>query len=485
MRCTTTSLRLLVGAAIALAVLPSGSTPIVHAAGGTITGVVRDSQGAPIPNATVRAMVDTIGFMPRVTVTADANGAFTITGLTPAVYRLGAVATGFAARYANADDWAHATAYSITGATTLSGDITLFHPTATVSGRIVDDHGDPVVGATVGVGLDWPMGMSPLATYDHFGRQVVTGADGSYSVSGLTSGAMRMNVTSPSPTLIGGFYSTLRGPGTPFQVAEGATVTGIDLTLPHSGTVTGRITDSSGAPVAGANVLVGGWDTPHQTVSASDGTYTITGVEPGPQWLLAQLYPSPYLTTYYGQTTYGPEAVEFTVTSSGTTSGIDVELITGIDVVVHLPDAPLPTSSFRYVRGCRAPGTPIPAPQAPNPQLDCSNTRPAGEQSAPDSNGDVVVRFPVGDYQLQAIFVDHSSTGTASLRVTAGSAPVCTLRISGASSCTPSIPAPPVTPPPSGDPPSGAPATITEIGLELTSTTPYRAAARLGVAGSG
>jgi hypothetical protein len=228
-------------------------------------------------------------------------------------------------------------------------------------------------------------------------------------------------------------------------------------------------------------VLIPGWGFPHQTLSAADGTFTITGVEPGPQVMMAQTLGGLSMTTYYGGTTYGPDAASFVVPAGGTLAGIDIQLIEGVEVLVHVADATGQAPSFRNVRGCQAPGTPVLTPGIPSPWLDCTNLRPAGELVSLESNGDVVMKFAPGDYHLGAIFADYSFTGTASLRVGLGDSPVCTLRATGVSSCSPSIPvvAPPIVEPPVVE----SPGVITAIGTDLASSTPYAPAKRVAVSG--
>jgi uncharacterized GH25 family protein len=67
----------------------------------------------------------------------------------------------------------------------------------------------------------------------------------------------------------------------------------IEIALERGGTITGRVTDESGLPVAGADVFVSGEElerirsrstprvAPGNARTAEDGTYTVTGVEPG------------------------------------------------------------------------------------------------------------------------------------------------------------------------------------------------------------
>lgn len=67
----------------------------------------------------------------------------------------------------------------------------------------------------------------------------------------------------------------------------------VEIALERGGTISGRVTDDSGIPVAGADVFVAGPErerirsrsaprvAPGNSRTAEDGTYTITGVEPG------------------------------------------------------------------------------------------------------------------------------------------------------------------------------------------------------------
>ena len=59
---------------------------------GTFTGIVLDAAGAALPGATIEVLFD--GRV-QMTVTADARGAFTLTGLPPASYQMRVVLAGF------------------------------------------------------------------------------------------------------------------------------------------------------------------------------------------------------------------------------------------------------------------------------------------------------------------------------------------------------------------------------------------------------
>jgi hypothetical protein len=72
--------------------------------------------------------------------------------------------------------------------------------------------------------------------------------------------------------------------GTPVPVALGATTTGINLTMPRGGSVSGTVLEeASGAPVANASItILDGGGGPHEFAETNMlGSYTVSGLVPG------------------------------------------------------------------------------------------------------------------------------------------------------------------------------------------------------------
>src|SRR5262245_56960490 len=126
-------------------------------------------------------------------------------------------------------------------------------------------------------------------------RVAITGADGTYAMTDLPPGAYTIAASRT------GFapYSYGQGramAGTPFNVASGQQLTGIDLALVVGGVIAGRILDEDGAPFAGATVEAllhraqGGTDAlfPVATAQTDDrGEFRLFGLAPGPYYVSA------------------------------------------------------------------------------------------------------------------------------------------------------------------------------------------------------
>src|SRR5437016_11665579 len=115
------------------AVILSAAALVAHAQSTAITGrVVADDGGSPIPNARVSLTIAAAG---APVVLTDADGTFSFAGPPSGRYTVAASKTGYARREV-----------SSTGSQPI--EIRLIR-SAVVSGRVVDEFGDPVLGARV------------------------------------------------------------------------------------------------------------------------------------------------------------------------------------------------------------------------------------------------------------------------------------------------------------------------------------------------
>lgn len=129
-----------------------------------------------------------------------------------------------------------------------AGDIAL-EPELVVSGRAVDEAGQPVAGAEVRVDANWP---KPLQLKTAEGclfvpelHAVRTGEDGCFTLHGLWPGELTLLLRAPDRVDV-----DVRRPA--------VQQTGLDLgdvTLPRGGSIDGIVVDESGAPIPGAEVL--------------------------------------------------------------------------------------------------------------------------------------------------------------------------------------------------------------------------------------
>jgi hypothetical protein len=161
--------------------------------------------------------------------------------------------------------------------------------------------------------------------------------DGTYTVSGLPPGTYRVyfNATGTSYGAIGPYvsewYPNAPDPGhaTVVSVESGQTASlGIEL-AEAPGTVTGRVTDSSGSPLAGYDISAGvtepdgsiaGGGFLAVTTTAADGTFTLLGIAPG-TWTISAL-PTVGTNAY-------PERAQAIVQAAATTPNVNFTFCIG------------------------------------------------------------------------------------------------------------------------------------------------------------
>ncbi|MCE5313505.1 MAG: C25 family cysteine peptidase [Armatimonadota bacterium] len=175
----------------------------------------------------------------------------------------------------------------------LYGDPSLVFNTTTfggVSGKVMDQDDSPIAEAQV-------------RSADG-ARSVKTQADGSYRLSGFNAKSLDVIVSAP------GYYSQ-RFYGLPIVLGSD---TQIDFYLVPAitGTIAGFVCDIYGAPIQDAEVST--VDGRFVTYSASDGSYTIDGLEPGEYTLLATCSP------------YAQKMVSGCAVTSGDVSRVDIYL---------------------------------------------------------------------------------------------------------------------------------------------------------------
>lgn len=146
---------------------------------------------------------------------------------------------------------------------------------AAVRGRVTGADGAPIADAMVSLRLT---GGDPRGRRDSGGA--TTDDDGGYRATGLAAGTYTIDVWSPR----GG---TPR-PAPTVDVPATGEVTR-DVVLAATGDVAGTVVDPAGRPVARARVRVTGASSPFSgaTLSASDGTFVLIGVEPGARRVIA------------------------------------------------------------------------------------------------------------------------------------------------------------------------------------------------------
>lgn len=157
-------------------------------------------------------------------------------------------------------------------------------PGGAVAGTIRDQRGRPLAHA----------GVTVMRSDSQVRRLVVTGADGTYRITGLSPGQYAGCAYQPysgaaiSPASATGYLSTCSDgsvggvPRTQYPVATGSVSTS-DIAVVAGGAISGRLTGPDGAPVVGAYPVRDGTYSPDARSTPTDarGAYRITGLLPG------------------------------------------------------------------------------------------------------------------------------------------------------------------------------------------------------------
>jgi len=199
--------------------------------------------------------------------------------------------------------------------------------TGAITGRVVDDRGQALPGATVFVHAVGPNTQA---------QNVATDRDGAFDISGLERAAYQVQASLPA------YVPLPSDPSNPqsstYHVGDSVT-----LTLVKGGVITGAVTNLSGEPIVGVTVRVqmvrdmngrralNGWTMPKQTDDR--GVYRIYGLPTGTYVVLAG-GPTPYMSSAINVfdkdvPTYAPSstrdsAAEVSVRAGEEIGGIDI-----------------------------------------------------------------------------------------------------------------------------------------------------------------
>lgn len=205
---------------------------------GRIIGLVRHRDGSPAAGAAVTARWKAIeasehagydGGELRYSVTADMDGALTLSDLADGVYLL----------RATDGDFAGARAVPVRNGGLQETFITL-SGSGRLAGQVLNDSGAPVAGAWVTAAVTWDGERTALRGDEGFGAE--TDAAGGFEVSGLPDGEWRLIAHAE------GYAPSASEPVRPDRE-------GIVLTLGTGGVIAGTVTDSeTGEPVAGVKL---------------------------------------------------------------------------------------------------------------------------------------------------------------------------------------------------------------------------------------
>jgi len=309
------------------------------AAYGHITGTIRNAGGVGLGGTDVTIGVTVYrsdgagGWAWARNGQTGAGGAYDINGLTTGTYRLyfSDFGGGYLPEYYDdAPDLETADDVSvIVGATTANIDATLA-AYGHVSGTVTSAAAAPLADVTVTVYR--PDGSGGWAWF----RNVQTVADGGYDINGLDTGSYRVGFEDSAGMYVPEFFADKPDidSADDVSVTVGSTTAAVDATLVERGHITGTVTDSSGAGLAGIMVKAyrpdgigpGGWYCPYSGSTAADGSYDVGHLDTGGYRVMFVSSSGDYLTECYSDKPDLGSADVVDVTAGETTPDIDATL---------------------------------------------------------------------------------------------------------------------------------------------------------------
>ncbi|MFD2766723.1 carboxypeptidase-like regulatory domain-containing protein [Micromonospora eburnea] len=366
---------LLLGVTLALTGL---ATPAQAASTGSITGQLTDG-GAAVTGGSVYLYGDDVDHWDYAWL--DDQGRYAFDAVPPGQYRVSFEAWGHPTQFAyGKSDWSSANLITVTagGATVVNDELL---PSGTITGRLVDRTGAPAPFVFV---------SAEATDYSSYGYGS-TGPDGTFDIQ-VVPGKYRVRFD------VGGFgqfaYGTLDSAAAAvFAVTAGGTVT-VNDTLVATGTVAGRFTDTSGAPLSGVDVYVSNGQFFGSAETDEDGRYRLDAVPVGTGYTVHFYSSALFLQQYAYGAVDESKATRFAVTEGGTTT---------------VDDQRLPTGSVRLTAVDSRTGQPI-----------LNFTSGLGLDSRDSKNGEVIYpTVPVGTHEIWANASGYSFGG-ASVTVVAG-----------------------------------------------------------------
>jgi protocatechuate 3,4-dioxygenase beta subunit len=247
------------------------------------------------------------------TVPTDAEGRFAMAGIAPGKYWLGAERTGFiATQYGSRGPGKSGTLLTLEPGQKSSDLAMRLTPHGVITGRVLDEEGEPVTGANVQVSRQiYAQGRKQMSR----AGASSTNDLGEYRVFGLAPGRYFVSADARQNPMLPEAedeYVTTWHPRTadaaaaaPIEVAAGAQLRSIDILLAklHTVAVRGRVVSEAGSPGGGQgaqrtnfnvmlvarNAMGAPGNTSRGTAVTPEGTFDFRSVTPGSYFLIAQV----------------------------------------------------------------------------------------------------------------------------------------------------------------------------------------------------
>jgi RNA polymerase sigma factor (sigma-70 family) len=217
-------------------------------------------------------------------------------------------------------------------------------PESVITGRLVDQDGNPLEGAKV---RPWMRGMHVLY-HEHFG---VANAQGRFEIRGLHEATYRMDVQLPD-------WSSARVASEPEEVTLGAGEHLRDLDVvyefPGALTISGRVTDDTGRPLDRVRMDIYRDDVVRTSETDAQGYYEAADLAPGIYEVHAHAINWNRSGQYTAQAEAGEQNVDLVIPRNGTVRGQVVDAETGVPITafeVRVPGPAMRWTGFEHPEG--------------------------------------------------------------------------------------------------------------------------------------
>lgn len=323
------------GAAVTVAGTPVTLDDILLAKGGAISGKLTDAvSGLPVANHYVHIHDASSGDYLTSGLT-DATGVYLVAGLPNGSYKVdfGSDSTYYSIWYPNAASRSQGAAVNVTAPNTTGGINGSLKRGGSISGRVTDERGNPL--SYTGVSAEaGNQGEEEWANTDY---------DGNYTITGLAPGSYRVEFEGRDNGYVPQYYKDgyYSDEYQPVQVTASATTGGVDAALSRGGSISGKVTDASGAPISDVEVLVydKNGNEIYDASTEPDGSYSVGGLPTGSYKVRFMGYEQGYVETYYGGAARLAEAALVKVYAPLAVTQIDASPVQGKSISGAVTDA--------------------------------------------------------------------------------------------------------------------------------------------------
>ncbi|TGN63466.1 hypothetical protein EXE59_05515 [Nocardioides eburneiflavus] len=347
--------------ATATAFVPVAPSAAAAASGGSISGQMLVTGGAPIAGAEV-TLYAPVGpdWYPVDVADTDATGTYQLSGVAPGTYRLGFHdpsgdhATEYWSNWATLED---ADDLTVAPGEDLTGKTVMVTPAGHVTGTVTDDWDAPLAGIAVAAYRHtWPWTDT---SWERLGETLTT-ADGTYDLGGLGDGTYRLGFADTAAAHVPEFWDDAESLATSQDVVvrAGEVAANKDAQLTPGGTVAGTVTGASGA-LPGVRVTAyaldaGTWSPVLSTRTDLTGGYLLGGLPAG-EYVLGFVDRSERHFPEYWDDAVTPEAATQVDVVVGAT-------VPGRDAVLAAKPVPTPPTTTTPPATTTPTTTPTPTP---------------------------------------------------------------------------------------------------------------------------